>query len=225
MHWIEGHSGLLAFLAGLAAIGGAAVVAIGGSSPRLSGYNDAPVQIDVATVAPGARACQPGGAAWNGTRAVRLSGRLDGGVVGDMRAERDTGAARPVAGPWTRLRGGEEIVLPLPGAKAIGAGERICVSNRGPAALVLSGVAVGPDAAVAVTADGHETVGPGRFRVEGLVSDRPASGWTVADRVPERLAAGTGVAAAPWVAGAGLAAALLAIAALLARRGEVRDAG
>jgi hypothetical protein len=224
VHLIEGHSGLLAFLAGLVAIGGAAVVAIGGSAPRLSGYNDAPVQIDVATVAAGARACQPGGASWEGTRAVRLSGRLDGGVVSVMRAERDTGA-RPAAGPWTRLRAGEEIVLPLPRANATSAGERICVSNRGPTALVLSGVAVGPDAAVVVTADGDESVGPGRFRVEGLTSDRPESGWTVADRVPERLAAGTGVAAAPWVAGAGLAIALLAVGALLARRGEVRDAG
>lgn len=228
MRLTKGHAGLRVFVVGLLAVAAVAGLAIEKSGLRMSGYNDAPVQIDVATVPAGARACQLGGAPWEGTRAVRVSGRVAGIAPAVMRAERQIGAAPPAVGRWTELRAGDRIVLPLSSSGRGDDGrERLCISNRGPSALVLSGVAVGPDAAVFVASRlgaGREGVGAGRFRVEGLVDDRPVSGWRVVDRIPERVAAGTGVSVAPWIAAGGSVLALLGTALLLSRRDGVGSA-
>jgi hypothetical protein len=224
---IEPHAGLLVFALGLVVIATAAALAIDGKSLRLTGYNDAPLQIDVATVPGGARACQPGAAPWEGTEAVRLGGRVEGPAAASVRAERQGPAEQRVVGPWTGVQPGTDVVLPLPrSSETADTDVTLCVSNRGPAALVLSGVAVGPEARVTVYAThGDRALGAGRFRVEGLASDRPVSGWGIADRVPERIATGTGAGFAPWLAIGGLIVAIVAGAALLSRTEEACDAG
>jgi hypothetical protein len=226
MRRIEPHAGLLAFLLGLVVLTVGTVVALTSTSLRLTGYNDAPLQIDVATVPAGGRACQPGAPRWEDTRAVRLGGRVDGPGPASVRVERPGSGGRRVASPWTSVQPGGPVVLALPRSYPSKADIALCVANRGPAALVLAGVAAElADRAAVRAADDEQSTGAGRFRVEGLASERPVRAWEVVDRLPERVATGTGVAIAPWLAVVGLIVALLAAAALLSRSQAVRDGG
>lgn len=179
---------------------------------RVADRNGALWQAPVATLAPGAAACQPD-AVPEGAGRLRVPATPQGEVT--ARAVVTVGGRR-LDGGWARSTGA--LVLPLPAGVPRGVTAEVCVESQGPAATVLFGQPTGEPDRLRL-GDG---AGLGRMRIDFLFGDgpRPLWGATLLD-LPGRVAAATGSSWAPWVAGLGVLLLLGALVALMRGRREL----
>lgn len=188
----------MAFGGGVLLLAVIVVVVLAQTAQRRTGYNSVPIERTLGPVPGGATACQPHELVPAGTGAIRLwvsnPGRTR--IVGSVDVLEPGGRVR---GGVVASRGSELATFPLNRRLRSDATATVCFHNLGGPVTLLGAPTDEAHRTFIAAAHGRQKRLKSRPRIDYLTGPGPAPLRDVLPMLPERFAAATGSAMAPWL--------------------------